>query len=84
MQIISDTHAAQRAADLGKPFIEVVLAVKECGHDEVQQGPQLRHVVLYGGAGQEDAVAAAEGQKRFPAHGGRALDGLEHSTAQNT
>ena len=38
---------------LGKPFGEFVVAVEERGHDEVQERPQLLHVVLDRCAGKE-------------------------------
>ena len=41
----------------------------------------LLHGVLYRRAGEQEAVAAAEGEKNFPAHAGAALDGL--SLVQN-
>ncbi|KAH6603254.1 hypothetical protein Trco_008029 [Trichoderma cornu-damae] len=61
---------------LGKPFAELVVRIEERRHDEVQQGPQLLHVVLDGGAGEQQAVPAVEAEQALPAGAGRALDGL--------
>lgn len=27
---------------LGEPLVKLIVGIKQCGHDEVQQGPQLR------------------------------------------
>ncbi|TFA99797.1 hypothetical protein CCMA1212_008205 [Trichoderma ghanense] len=61
---------------LGEPFTELVVGVKERRHDEVQQGPQLLHVVLDGGTRQQQAVSAVEAEQALPSGAGRALDGL--------
>lgn len=50
---------------------EAGLAAQEAGHEEVEQGPELQHVVLDGGAGQDEAVlshqslAGLQAQKRL-------------------
>lgn len=51
---------------LAEPLIEPQVGVKQRGHDEVQQCPQLRHAVLDGRAGQQKAVTAAEPQEKLP------------------
>ncbi len=43
----------QRLAILG---IELALAAQESWHEEVEEAPQLHHVVLDGGAGQQQSV----------------------------
>ena len=40
---------------------EAGLSAQEAGHEEVEEGPQLQHVVLDGGASQDEAVASHQG-----------------------
>lgn len=35
---------------LAEPLVELLVAVKKSGHDEMEEGPQLCHVVLDGSA----------------------------------
>lgn len=41
---------------LGKPFVEEFVRIEEIGHNEVEESPQLSHIILDGGACQEKAV----------------------------
>mmetsp|Transcript_2519 Transcript_2519/g.4692 ORF Transcript_2519/g.4692 Transcript_2519/m.4692 type:complete len:324 (+) Transcript_2519:2313-3284(+) len=69
--------AAGRAFDaLGEPLVELRVRVEECGHDEVQERPQLRHRVLDGRAREKQAVATVEPQQGLPAVAAAVLQGL--------
>ena len=59
-----------------EPLLELVVAVKQCGHDEVQQTPELGHGVLNGRAGQQQPAPALELQQHLPALAGGRLDSL--------
>ena len=56
----------ERAAPFGEPLVELLVAVKERGHDEMQQRPELGHGVLDGRSREEQSVTAAEGQQGLP------------------
>ena len=59
-----------------EPLLELVVGVKEGGHDEMEQGPELGHGVLYGGTGEKKTAAALELEQHFPALAAGRLDRL--------
>jgi hypothetical protein len=61
----------------GEPVVEMGLRVEEGGHDEVQQRPQLRHVVLDGCPTQQQPVPAGKALQGFPPYAAAALDRLQ-------
>lgn len=44
---------------VGEPFFELTVGLKDVGHEEVHQGPQLHQTILEGGASQQQAPVAA-------------------------
>lgn len=61
---------------LREPLAELVVRVKERRHDEVEKSPELVHRVLDRRASEEQSVAAAEAEERFPSRRAGRLDRL--------
>lgn len=55
-----------RYLPLGKPFIELLVAVEKSRHDEMQKGPQLGHAVLYGCSRQKEPISTVETEQGLP------------------
>jgi len=54
---------------IGKPLLEVSVRLKDVGHEEVHQRPQLHQAVLQRRAGQQQPTLAIEVQQHLPALG---------------
>lgn len=61
---------------LAEPVVEMGLGVEQGGHDEMEERPEFRHVVLDGGSAQQQAVAAGKAPESFPTGAAAALDRL--------
>jgi len=55
-----------RYLPLGKPFVELLMAVEKSRHYEMQKGPQLGHAVLYGRSRQKEAISTVETEQGLP------------------
>lgn len=61
---------------LAEPLLELVVGVEQGRHHEVKEGPELRHGVLYGGTGEQEAAPAPELEQQPPTLAAGGLDGL--------
>ena len=76
MKVYNQDGDDQQKRTFGEPVMEMRLGVEEGGHDEMQQCPELGHVVLDGGPTQQQAVSAGKTLERLPPHAAAALYGL--------
>ena len=49
-----------------KPFVKLLMAVKQSGHNEMKQGPKLCHIILNRGASQKQSIPTIKGEQCLP------------------
>ncbi len=60
----------------GEPFVEQLMGVEEVRHHEVEQSPQLSHVILDRSTSQQETVPGLELFQGIPSLRKNVLDGL--------